>query len=135
MKTEKVGFPEFWESVPDQYPEAFNAIHDLMPLQKAIFLKPIREPLHKAIRHLSKITVNSLGALTTLLPRRLRESVRLCSDKIVPIRNAILNTIKAVEAEGNNPIFTVLPGCDQNISDVYERPELSEWFLKYRREH
>jgi hypothetical protein len=43
--------------------------------------------------------------------------------------------IKALEAAGNHPRFTVLPGRDHYISDVYEKPELYEWLLTYRRRH
>jgi hypothetical protein len=67
MKNNQVGFPEFWQKAHDKYPNAFKAIHDLMLIQQAIFLKSLSEPLHKVIRHLSKITMNSLGALTTLV--------------------------------------------------------------------
>jgi len=66
-RVEAVGYPEFWQQVHDRFPAVFKAIHDLHPLQRAIFLKPVSEPLHKVIRHLAKMTVNSLGALTTLV--------------------------------------------------------------------
>src|SRR5439155_8972602 len=62
-----VGYPEFWQQVHDRFPAAFKSIHDIIPLQQALFLRPISEPLHKVIRHLSKMTVNSIGALTTLV--------------------------------------------------------------------
>lgn len=62
-----VGFPEFWEKAHDLYPAAFKAIHELLPLQEEIFQKPVTEPLHIVMRHIAKIGMNSLGAVTTLV--------------------------------------------------------------------
>jgi len=62
-----VGFPEFWQKAHDMKPEAFLAIHELQGISDDLFNKTISEPLHKVIRQIAKTTVNSLGALTTLL--------------------------------------------------------------------
>lgn len=66
-KIEHVGFPGFWQKSHNICPVAFKAISDLIPLQDKLFSQPLSEPLHKVIRHIAKITINSLGALTTLL--------------------------------------------------------------------
>jgi hypothetical protein len=66
FKITAVGFPDFWQTAHDKFPNAFGAIHNLIPLQQAMFAKPLGTPLHKVIRHISKMTLNSLGALTTL---------------------------------------------------------------------
>lgn len=62
-----VGFPQFWQKAFDECPAAFIAVAKLPQLQNALFAKSLSEPLHKVIRHLAKISANSLGALTTLL--------------------------------------------------------------------
>jgi hypothetical protein len=64
---EMVGFPAFWNQVHDKYPLAFAAIHRLHSTQAHIFVKPLDEPLHYVIRHISKVAVNSLGALTIVV--------------------------------------------------------------------
>jgi hypothetical protein len=48
-------------------PEAFEAVIELVGLQNRIFEKPVGEPLPRIVRHLSKITANSVSAVTTLL--------------------------------------------------------------------
>src|SRR6266542_4202766 len=66
-RIEQVGFPDFWQKAHEVRPQAFKAISELMRLQQKLFLQPLSEPLHKVIRHIAKITINSMGALTTLL--------------------------------------------------------------------
>ncbi|MBN1568334.1 MAG: hypothetical protein JXA73_10850 [Acidobacteria bacterium] len=53
---------------------------------------------------------------------------------LVPLKESE-DMIKAVGAEGNHPRLTILPSRDYYISDVYEKPELYDWLLKYRRGH
>jgi hypothetical protein len=60
------GFPDFWQVAYDKYPLFFKAAMDLLPLQNEIFRKPVSEPLHKVLRHITKIVSNSLGALIVL---------------------------------------------------------------------
>jgi hypothetical protein len=66
-RIERVGFPDFWEQAFDEVPEGFIACSELIDLENKLFEKPLSEPLHKVIRHLAKISANSLSALTTLL--------------------------------------------------------------------
>lgn len=66
-KVKMVGLPEFWQTAHDLHPEAFQAVHRIIPLQQAILEKPLEEPFHIVVRHIAKVTINSLGALTTLL--------------------------------------------------------------------
>src|SRR5262245_29080982 len=66
-KLEVVGFPEFWQKAHDVKPAAFAATLDVQRVSNQLFKKAISEPLHKVVRAIAKSTVNSLGALTTLL--------------------------------------------------------------------
>jgi len=66
-KIAAVGFPDFWQTAHDKFPDAFTAIREMISVQQELFQKPLTEPLHKVIRHIAKMTLNSLGALTTLV--------------------------------------------------------------------
>lgn len=66
-RIEMVGFPKFWDTAHAEKPEAFKAINELVSLQNRLFEKPVGEPLHRVVRHLTKIGANSVSALTTLL--------------------------------------------------------------------
>src|SRR5688572_30405510 len=66
-RIERVGFPDFWEQAFDEVPEGFIACSELIDLENKLFEKSLSEPLHKVIRHLAKISANSVSALTTLL--------------------------------------------------------------------
>ena len=66
-KVQMVGFPDFWQTGHHENPAAFKAVAELRQLENALFAKPISEPLHKVMRHLAKVSANSLRALTTLL--------------------------------------------------------------------
>src|SRR5579884_926216 len=66
-RVEMVGFPEFWQKSHDVNAAAFTAIRNMNPIQEELFSKQVSERLHKVIRRISKMTYNSLGALTTIL--------------------------------------------------------------------
>jgi predicted peptidase len=53
-------------------------------------------------------------------------------DSLVPIGDdqELINALKAL---GNVVRFTVLPGREHNILDVYENQELYSWFLEHAR--
>ena len=41
--------------------------------------------------------------------------------------------VRGIEAAGGHPKFTVLPGRDHYILDVYDRPDLYEWLAQQKR--
>lgn len=55
-------------------------------------------------------------------------------DNIVPISNSE-DMVETLRAEGNDAKFTILPGRGHDIADVWERPDLNEWFLQHRCHH
>jgi predicted peptidase len=52
-------------------------------------------------------------------------------DTTVPIGDSE-EMVKALRAEGNDARFTVLPGRDHDIADVWDRPDLNEWLLQHK---
>jgi predicted peptidase len=54
------------------------------------------------------------------------------NDSLVPI-GGTNDLIDALRSLGNDVRFTVLPGRDHGILDVYENEELYSWFLKHAR--
>lgn len=60
------GFPDFWQIAYNEYPLFFKAAMELLPLQNGVFRKHVSEPLHKVLRHITKIVSNSLGAVIVL---------------------------------------------------------------------
>jgi predicted peptidase len=54
-------------------------------------------------------------------------------DSLVPIAGT-QDLIAALHALGNHARFTVLPGRDHGILDVYENEELYSWFLEHKRD-
>jgi predicted peptidase len=55
-------------------------------------------------------------------------------DKLVPLSESE-DMVKALRSAGNDAKFTVLPGRGHDIADVYDNPELWDWFLQHRRKN
>jgi predicted peptidase len=56
------------------------------------------------------------------------------NDQFTPLKE-VEELIHAIEAKGSHPQFTVLPGRDHYILDVYDRPDLYQWLAQQRRQH
>jgi predicted peptidase len=54
------------------------------------------------------------------------------NDQFTPLKE-VEELVRAVEAAGGHPQFTVLPDRDHYILDVYDRPDIYEWLAKQRR--
>jgi predicted peptidase len=54
------------------------------------------------------------------------------NDQFTPLKE-VEELVHAIETAGGHPQFTVLPGRDHYILDVYERPELYEWLARQKR--
>lgn len=54
------------------------------------------------------------------------------NDQFTPLKE-VEELVHAIEAAGGHPQFTVLPGRDHYILDVYDRRELYEWLAQQRR--
>lgn len=63
----EVGFPDFWPKAQSKFPLFFEAVLEMNAIQNQIFGRPVSEPLHKVMRHISKIVSNSFGALVILV--------------------------------------------------------------------
>jgi hypothetical protein len=60
------GFPDFWDTVAEKYPRALAAMPEILPLANEIFAIPMKEPVHKICRMLSKNIFTSCSALQLL---------------------------------------------------------------------
>jgi hypothetical protein len=60
------GFPDFWDTAVEKYPDAFAAMPEILPLANEIFAIPKAEPIHKICRMLSKNIFTSCTALHVL---------------------------------------------------------------------
>jgi len=56
------------------------------------------------------------------------------NDQFTPLKE-VEELVRAMEASGGHPQFTVLPGRDHSILDVYNRPELYKWLAQQKRKH
>jgi predicted peptidase len=54
------------------------------------------------------------------------------NDQFTPLKE-VEELVHAIEAAGGHPQFTVLPGRDHYILDVYDRPELYKWLAEQKR--
>jgi predicted peptidase len=54
------------------------------------------------------------------------------NDQFTPLKE-LEELIHAIEARGGHPQFTVLPGRDHYILDVYDRPDLFVWLAQQKR--
>jgi predicted peptidase len=54
------------------------------------------------------------------------------NDQFTPLKE-VEELVQAIEAAGGHPQFTVLPGRDHYILDVYDRPDLYEWLARQKR--
>lgn len=54
------------------------------------------------------------------------------NDQFTPLKE-VEEFIHAIEAAGGHPQFTVLPGRDHYILDVYDRPDLYKWIAQQKR--
>jgi predicted peptidase len=54
------------------------------------------------------------------------------NDQFTPLKE-VEELVRATEAAGGHPRFTVLPERDHYILDVYDRPELYEWIAQQKR--
>jgi len=54
------------------------------------------------------------------------------NDQFTPLKE-VEELVHAVEAAGGHPQFTVLPGRDHYILDVYDRPDLYKWLAQQKR--
>jgi predicted peptidase len=56
------------------------------------------------------------------------------NDQFTPLKE-VKELVHAIEAAGGHPQFTVLPGRDHYILDVYDQPELYKWLAQQKRKH
>jgi predicted peptidase len=56
------------------------------------------------------------------------------NDQFTPLKE-VEELVHAIEAKGGHPQFTVLPGRDHYILDVYDRPDLYEWLAQQKKPH
>ena len=56
------------------------------------------------------------------------------NDQFTPLRE-VEELVRAIEAAGGHPQFTILPGRDHYILDVYDRPDLYKWLTQQKRRH
>ena len=56
------------------------------------------------------------------------------NDQFTPLKE-VEELVRAMEASGGHPQFTILPGRDHYILDVYDRPELYKWLAQQKRKH
>jgi predicted peptidase len=54
------------------------------------------------------------------------------NDQFTPLKE-VEELVHAIEGAGGHPQFTVLPGRDHYILDVYDRPDLYEWLAQQKR--
>jgi predicted peptidase len=54
------------------------------------------------------------------------------NDQFTPLQD-VEELVHAIEAHGGHPQFTVLPGRDHYILDVYDRPDLYKWLAEQKR--
>jgi predicted peptidase len=54
------------------------------------------------------------------------------NDQFTPLKE-VEELVQAIEAAGGHPQFTVLPGRDHYILDVYDRPDIYDWLAKQKR--
>jgi predicted peptidase len=54
------------------------------------------------------------------------------NDQFTPLKE-VEELVQAIEVSGGHPQFTVLPGRDHYILDVYDRPDLYEWLARQKR--
>jgi predicted peptidase len=54
------------------------------------------------------------------------------SDQFTPLKE-VEELVRATEAAGGHPQFTVLPDRDHYILDVYDRPDLFKWLAEQKR--
>jgi predicted peptidase len=54
------------------------------------------------------------------------------NDQFTPLKE-VEELVRAIEAAGGHPQFTVLPGRDHYILDVYDRPDLYDWLVQQKR--
>jgi predicted peptidase len=54
------------------------------------------------------------------------------NDQFTPLKE-VEELVQAIEAAGGHPQFTVLPGRDHYILDVYDRPDLYKWIAQQKR--
>jgi len=60
------GFPDFWEKAYSLNPEAYRALGDLYPIQNALFKKPVKKPVLRVMRFMTKVVGNSAGSVMLL---------------------------------------------------------------------
>ena len=60
------GFPDFWDTAVDRFPNFFAAAKKVGPLSNEVFSVPVTEWLHMLTRNLAKSVVNSFGSLLIL---------------------------------------------------------------------
>ncbi|MEY2519898.1 MAG: hypothetical protein QOF24_1657 [Verrucomicrobiota bacterium] len=56
------------------------------------------------------------------------------NDQFTPLKE-VEELVHAIETAGGHPQFTMLPGRDHYILDVYDRPDLFEWLARQKRKH
>jgi predicted peptidase len=56
------------------------------------------------------------------------------NDQFTPLKE-VEELVQATELAGGHPQFTVLPGRDHYILDVYDRPDLYKWLARQKRKH
>jgi predicted peptidase len=56
------------------------------------------------------------------------------NDQFTPLKE-VEELVHATESAGGHPKFTVLPGRDHYILDVYDRPDLYKWLAQQKRKH
>ena len=56
------------------------------------------------------------------------------NDQFTPLKE-VEELVHAIEAAGGHPQFTVVPGRDHYILDVYDRPDLYKWLAQQKRKH
>ena len=56
------------------------------------------------------------------------------SDQFTPLKE-VEEFVHAIQAAGGHPKFTVLPGRDHYILDVYDRADLYKWLAQQKRKH
>jgi predicted peptidase len=54
------------------------------------------------------------------------------NDQFTPLHE-VEELVHAIEVRGGHPQFTVLPGRDHYILDVYDRPDLYKWLAEQKR--
>ena len=61
------GFPQYWQSVHDEYAPVFESVKELETLGNGMFEKPVSSPFHEVVRSIAQNVMNSFGALITLV--------------------------------------------------------------------